>query len=163
MLNKCRYSSHLKKVTNLSLWIYWNYWVNLFLWCYLLVNHTHGETHEACVDGDPKKSCASPLRGAAGRHRDSWRDTTPRLATVRGQTRTRAHTHTHRLTRTPNERKYADTHRQTLLETWLKYKQCNMKTAEVQPWSSGPEDLRSALLTPRNTTNTPKSIRCYHR
>ncbi len=33
--------------------------------------HTHSNTH--CADGDPKKSCASPLRGGDGRHRSSER------------------------------------------------------------------------------------------
>lgn len=70
--------------------------------------NTH--THQACVDGDReergKKSCASPLRGGARRHRDGEREHSLRLYVAR---RAQRHTHTHSCTLTPNVRKYTGT------------------------------------------------------
>lgn len=100
-------------------------------------------THPDSVDGDPKKSSASPLRGAAGRHGDSERELTPRLATIGyvgrlTNTQTQLDALAHQISE--NMQKHC---KRNFSESTL----CYSKTTQIQPSSSGPEDrIKSALL-----------------
>lgn len=121
---------------------------------------THTHTWCVCVDGDPKKSCASPLRGGAGRHRDSVREPSPRLYVAR-RIHTHTHTHCQARTLTPNAKMYRHILIHTALEIWRKKTVLreNRTNPTVIQW---PRGAKKVCTVPTSSTTHRLHIHTIH-
>lgn len=152
MLNKCRLTVTLTNISFLE-WAKGTQWIYLFI---ELCDRNPPRTHPDSVDGDPRKSSASQLRGAAGRHGDSERELTPRLATI-GYVGRLTNTQTQLNALADQISKNMQKHcKRNFSESTL----CYAKTTQIQPSSSGPEErIKSALLLAAAQQIKPSAMR----